>query len=718
MPFLSLVLLAAMSAQPPAAAAETAPAVSSGESTPQQQPQQQSTENKKKKEKKESGKPVAEPADQAASPDAGTPGYHEEVTVTATRYQVDSFDTPTPISVISQQDLEQRNPEKIMDALKLEPGIEVAGEGPFRGLPVIRGLSSNRVLILVDGQRLNNSRESTEFAGIQPGLVDLSQVERIEVLRGPASVLYGSDALGGVINIITKQPSFSAQGFTLGGTAAFTYGTAADSRNGQLDLNGATERATFRLAASAADVSDYKSPEGTVPNSGMKQRNVSGGMRLLLTEKSFLRVDLQSVRASDIGFPGYDPATSGVDISFPHFDRDKLSVAYDLADLAGMHSITVNAYYQGVTKESKRNLDFGPYFFSHNFTTSDIDTVGLNAQAQASLGINHLTFGVDSYQDRLHDDTVADSTFGSSTEVAVPDSRQRGIGAYLQDLIPASSRFQFQIGVRGDNYTFVSFQDARYTGDPFDVSDSAFSGSVSARYQVTSAVALDATVGRGFRAPNVQERSYFGLATTGDTWIEQNPDLASETSLNYEMGFKVRYARYSGGLTVYHNDVRDLIALVFLGEDPVTGLQLAKFDNIDRATIRGAEFDLESYLTEKWTAFGNISYTRGDNNTLGQPLDYIPPVKGVVGVRYQIPKWWSEFSLRAVGAQTRVPTLPEPGTPSPGFTVYDLRGGVNLPHGLMLQLAVENLTDKAYHEPFNVRLEPGRNFRMSVAYTF
>ncbi len=227
----SWFLLTALAAQQPAASDQPAPAPAQADEPTAPKPDDTA---------------AAKPAEQAPQPDPNAPGFHEEMTVTATRYQVDSYDTPTPISVITAQDLARLNPEKIVDALKREPGIEVAGEGPFRGLPVIRGLSSNRVLILVDGQRLNNSRESTEFAGIQPGLVDLSQVERIEVLRGPASVLYGSDALGGVINIITRQPAFSAQGFNLGGSVGLTYGTATDSRNGQLDLTGASERYTFR----------------------------------------------------------------------------------------------------------------------------------------------------------------------------------------------------------------------------------------------------------------------------------------------------------------------------------------------------------------------------------------------------------------------------------------------------------------------------------------
>ena len=591
MPLASLLLLAALAAQTPAA------------DQPAQPPSQ--AEGQTQDGQSGSTKPAPDQTPDAA-PNPKAPGFHEEVVVTATRYEIDSYDTPTPISVISAADLARRNPEKIIDVLKQEAGIEVFGEGPFRGLPVIRGLSSNRILILVDGQRLNNSRESTEFAGVQPGLVDLSQVERIEVLRGPGSVLYGSDAIGGVINIITKQPTFAAQGFTIGGAASLSYGTAADDTRGAFELSGAGERVTFRLSGSAADVGNYESAEGEVPNSGMEQRDFAAGMRFLLTGRSLLRADVQVVQTRDVGFPGYDPETSGVDISFPKFDRNKIAIGYDLSDWAGMSNLTVNAYYQDVAKESKRNLAFGPFFFLNNYTTSDIGTLGLNAQGQKSIDSHRLTFGVDAYQDRLHDKTFAESPFGSNTEVSVPDSRQRGIGLYLQDELAASDRLQLSLGVRGDNYTFVSFDDSNYTGEPFDVDQSAFSGSLAARYQLTPSVSLNALVGRAFRAPNIQERSFAGLASTGDTLILQNPDLSSETSLNVEAGFKVRYARYSGGMTLYQNRVKDLIGLVFLGNDPDSGLELARFENIDEALLEGVELDLEAFLSESWTAFGNL----------------------------------------------------------------------------------------------------------------
>ncbi len=447
----------------------------------------------------------------------------------------------------------------------------------------------------------------------------------------------------------------------------------------------------------------------------MKQRSFDGNLRFLVGESSVLRFDTQVTQTRDVGFPGYDPKTSGVDISFPRFDRNKYAVTYEAGPFAGLNGFSVTTYYQTVVKESKRNFSFGPTFFLNNFTRSNINSWGLNAQSSADFTSQHVTFGLDFYQDSLHDQTTESSPFGSDNDVAVPDSDQRGYGLYAQDEITLSPRFQLGVGARGDRYTFVSKADPHYQGDPFDVGQTAGSGNLSARYQVTKNVALTALVGRGFRAPNIQERSFFGLATTGDTYILQNPNLKSESSLNYELGFKVRYARYSGGFNIYQNNVKDFIGLAFLGVDPETGLELAQFENTERATIRGAEFQLESYLSDRWTAFGNVTFIRGTNDKTGEPLALIAPVKGILGVRYQQPRWWGELDTRMVARQDRVATGYEP---TPGFAVVDLRGGYELTAGLMLQAAVENIGNVAYHEPFNVRLEPGRNVKVSVGYKF
>jgi len=447
----------------------------------------------------------------------------------------------------------------------------------------------------------------------------------------------------------------------------------------------------------------------------MKDRAFDANVRYLVSDNAVLRLDMQTTQARDIGFPGYDPVTSGIDISFPRFDRNKVGLTYDSGPVLGLSSLSVSGYWQGVVKDSILDFNFGPTFFSDNSTHSVINTWGLDAHSGIVAGGGQLTFGLDVYQDNLHDDTQESSLLGSDNNVAVPDSYQRGIGAYVQDEVRLTPRFKLVAGVRGDQYNFVSQNDPHYTGQPFDFSQTAASGNVSALYDVTDHVALTALVGRGFRAPNIEERSFFGVDTTGTVLIEQNPQLKSETSLNTEVGFKVRYDRFTGGFNVYHNAARDFIDLVYTGVDPNSGLQLAHFGNIDRATIEGTEFELSWFASERWTAFGSVAYSRGTDDQTDEPLALIAPLKGVLGLRYHLPRWWAEAATRMVARQDRVPVGQ---TATPGFAVLDLRGGYEFTDGLLLQLALENAGNTAYVEPFNTHLEPGRNFRMMVGYRF
>lgn len=666
--------------------------------------------------------------------------FKDQIVVTPGRQEQASGDAPAPITVFDRETIEKIQPEKMADLFKAVPGVEIEGEGPFRGIPVIRGLSSNRVLILVDGQRLNNARESTSFAGIQPALVNLSEVERIEVLRGPASVQYGSDAIGGVINIITRQPNLGEQEFRVSGDVALEYGTISDSQAGRVSVTGTGRGFSFYAGGSYEKVDDYSAADGasederyaeyvlednTVPNSGMEQTNFNGGFKFLTGSQGVLRIDAEVVRTQDVGFPGFSLETNGIDFTFPNFDRDKVSVAWNSGPVWGLTDISLSTYYQGINKESSSIFSF-PGYLSDTYTQSEIDSIGFNAQGIADAGRHSLTFGVDYYTDDVEDNALNETCFGPfclppSTEVGVPKSEQRGIGAYIQDGWTLSDQFILQLGLRGDTFSFVSQDDPDYPGEPFDVTDSAVSGNVGLTWSVTDNVNLTALVARGFRTPNLQERSYTGISTDQTTFILQNPDLNPETSWNYEIGTKVRYDRYSGGFHLFYNDLTDFITLVFLdpSESPIPGLDAAQLQNIEKATIWGAEFDLEAIFADWWTAFGSVAYLKGENDISGEPLSAIPPLKVILGLRYQRSAWWTEANLRFVDRQTDLPEDdPFFDTGTVGFTVYDLRGGYDFDFGLGFLVAIENITDKLYNEPFNNRPEPGRNFRATLRYRF
>src|SRR4030067_200195 len=142
-------------------------------------------------------------------PGAGVSKYFlHEIIVTANRYEKSSFKTPASVSVLNHERIEKSDPDIIADLFRNLPGVELNDAGPFAPRPVIRGLFGSRVLLLADGERLNDTRESS-FSGAQLSLVDVDEIERVEVVNGPGTVLYGTDALGGVINLITSRVKFN-----------------------------------------------------------------------------------------------------------------------------------------------------------------------------------------------------------------------------------------------------------------------------------------------------------------------------------------------------------------------------------------------------------------------------------------------------------------------------------------------------------------------------
>jgi hemoglobin/transferrin/lactoferrin receptor protein len=660
--------------------------------------------------------------------------FRDKIVVTASRQEEASGNTPAPITVIDAEMIEKIQPGKMADLFKAIPGVEIEGEGAFRGLPVIRGLSSNRVLILVDGQRLNNARESTSFQGIQPGLVNLAEVEQIEVLRGPASVQFGSDAIGGVINIITRRPDLGAATFTWNGEAAYEYGSAADSQNARVNVSGTGKGFSFQIGGAYQKADDYTAADGaseserfgdfvsadnTVFNSGMEQTAFDGSFRFLTGDQGVFRVNAEVVRTKDIGFPGFDLETSGIDLSFPNFDRDKIGVGWNSGPVWGLTDISLDAYYQQINKEFQQIID-SPGFFYNSLTVSKIDSMGFNAQGIADLSAHRLNFGFDVYRDKLDDDALVEQCFGPfclppSTEVAVPKSKQTGLGVYVQDRIALGEAFALLVGLRGDTFAFVSEDDPDYPYEPFDSSDSAVSGNVGVVWSVTDHVNLNALVARGFRTPNLQERTFSALVGFGDTLIVPNPDLDSETSLNYELGMKVRSDRYFGGINFFYNDLDDFISYYIEDEPRDDGLYYGRLENIEKVRIQGVELNFETIFADWWTAFVTYAYTKGDNLTTDEPLSFMAPQKVLLGLRYQRARWWAEANARLVDRQTRLPAGDEE---TPGFSVYDLRGGYDFDFGLGFLVALGNITDKLYGEPFNNRPEPGRNFRATVRYRF
>lgn len=182
-----------------------------------------------------------------------------QVIITATRTEKDVFDTPSAVSVIDSATLGRRLPNTPVDAFRDLPGLDIAGVGTNQTRPTIRGLGGQRILLLEDGLRLNNSRRQQDF-GELPAIAGISGVDRVDVVRGPASVLYGTDVIGGVVNIITAGLPSVSDG--VHGWAGYRYSTADQQQTPSGGLEGRFGRFAFRASGAYRDTKEYDAPSG------------------------------------------------------------------------------------------------------------------------------------------------------------------------------------------------------------------------------------------------------------------------------------------------------------------------------------------------------------------------------------------------------------------------------------------------------------------------
>jgi hemoglobin/transferrin/lactoferrin receptor protein len=374
---------------------------------------------------------VARAADQAAPSDTTRSVlFLKETLVTGSRYPRAYYESPQALSFVTRTRLAQQQPTVVGDVLYGVPGVDNSKDSPWEQRPVVRGLSGQRVLVMMDGNPMNSARGN----GPHPSLVDQSQVERIEVVRGPSSVAYGSDALGGVINIITRQAPTSNATRSLPGSATVGGSTADQQLNGYVELRPTLGKFSAFLSAGGRNTADFETPDhGKVPNSSFSDYNAMANLRYALSERTALKAGWQLYRGNDIGIPGLSVTAPGFsqDFRFPYYNRNSVNLEAERTHDASswFASSSVKTYWQSEDRDffSHMNIAAGPGT-TVQLTTDRyflLDTYGIRAQASSRRFDRYsLTFGVDAARDKT-----------GGTNVALT----RVVNASGNDLVPPSS---------------------------------------------------------------------------------------------------------------------------------------------------------------------------------------------------------------------------------------------------------------------------------------
>jgi hemoglobin/transferrin/lactoferrin receptor protein len=672
------------------------------------------------------------------TPDGADPTWLDTIVVVASRAPEPLSQVVASVAVIDRQTLERELVQDIGDLVRYTPGVAVISEGNRFGRQgfSIRGLEGNRVRVEVDGVPMPDAFAVGQFAAAGRDLADLEAIQQVEILRGPASTLYGSDALAGIVVMRTRDPAdFLAEvdgDHYLG--ARFGYNGRDDSAlasgvwAGQL-ASGWQAMALVARRDGHEDENAASAPESRANPADYTRDTFLGkllfdagvGGRYTLTAEYSEEDRFTDVRSLLFG-PGRFNTTFRLQAD-DGYQRQRLSLKGEWADpLPWLDALEVQAWGQDAETRQDSAQWRLPDRASRNDTLRlrqfefEQRVAGLDVVAQSrfdALGARHwMVYGVDFERSRyegFRDGTQTDLLTGAVTNTVLgevlpvrdfPTSTERSIGLFWQDEIDLGGGLALIPGLRWEHYRLEPKPDALFRADfpdlpVVEVSESELTPRASLRWTVDDRHTLFAQYAEGFRAPPFSDAN-IALSLTGlAIELRANPDLQPETSRGIELGWRFTGDRLRASVSGFVNRYRNLIdTRANLGPDPATGALIFQSVNRDRARIRGVEGELDWLLGERWALRGALAYARGDDTRRDMPLNSVQPARAVLGLRREADRWGAEAVLTAVAAKDRVDTSAGPLFEPPGYALIDLLVWAEPWDGVRINAGLFNLADR------------------------
>jgi len=719
-------------------------------------------------------------ADPEATPESSRVTTLDTVVVVSSRVAEPISQVVASVAQVDRAQLDRQLVRDPAGLVRYVPGVEVVSDGHrfgTRGFS-IRGLDGNRVRIVVDGIPLADEYSIGQFAAAGRDLVDLEAVETVEIQRGPASTLYGSDALAGVVAFRTIDPD-----------ALLARGDGAAHRGLRLGIDGLDDSRLLGASWAAGASGDWQAMVVAAQRRGHEAGNRAWREADAPNPLDFRRGSVLAKLVRDAGDGGrYVLAFDGMResrqtaVDSLRFGSGRFATTYRLdaddhqqrgrASLGGewtpgwrwMQSLQAQAYLQqtDVRQDSAqyRLADAATPFESLRWRRFDYasraDGVGLLGQSrhEGRFGRHWQVFGIDLARQRyrgLRDGVETNLATGASSHVVLgeplpvrdfPDSANTSVALYWQDEISIGARLALIPGARAEWNRLRASPDAIYREDfpdavPVDMDTRQVTPRLALRWTPGGGHSLFAQYARGFRAPPFGDVNIGLLLPVFNYEVRANPELRPERSEGLEIGWRYVDGAVRASLSAYENRYRDLIeSRANLGIDPVTRALVFQSVNRDRARIRGLEGDLLWNLpggaarSGHWQLRGAFAWSRGDDVRRERPLNSIDPPRATLGLGWEPDhaRWGVEAAMVAVRRQDRVDhgggALFQPA----GHARFDLYGWAEPWPGLRINAGILNLADRRYWSWSSVRglsadaddlgfhTRPGRSAAVNVSF--
>lgn len=692
------------------------------------------------------------------------------ILITATRLPREVEDVAGTVTYIDSEELEKQLAEDLDDIVRYQPGLSMrrVARGGNQGF-TIRGMDGKRVLMLLDGVKSSDIYPAGT-ASYGNDNYELSDIKSVEIIRGPASALYGADALGGVVLLRSKDPSdYISDDSEVYARIDASTETASDLRKLGVTVAGTNNAFEYLVQLTRREFS-----EAEVNGSG--QQTPQDGESLGSLIKLIYRPDDNNRFAftfdnfnQEVNYDLTDPDAP----ELPHLglddgDRSRFSFSHDWqGDSILAEKIETRAYAQtGEALQNTRQLransfsfDYAPFGNNtptqrvtdfefnqdvHGLTSSFFKTIQ-SGTTQHSLvyGLSYEVVETERPRNRCETDTVTQAEVCAIRSYPMappevfpnktfPDTETTRTGIFIQDeIVLGESGFTLIPGIRYDRFDMeakeTALQDIVDLGFEIESTDeSEVSSNLGLIYDLSDSSALFFQYAEGFRAPSYEEANQAFVNLGHGYAIVPNPDLEPETSQGYEVGFKSRMGNNFISVALYDNKFEDFIASSFIGQQ--NGINLFQDSNIGEVRIYGAEFTGHWKLTDNWHLRNSVAYSVGRDKNADTALNQIDPASTILGVGYSADNWGLELITTIVASKTKVAEADDVTADS--YNLLDVTGYWDATNDLRLRYGIFNLTDETYARWANIQglnadsssiadlQEPGTELRLAMSWKF
>jgi outer membrane cobalamin receptor len=622
-----------------------------------------------------------------------------EVIFTGKKMKSNVFNAAESISILNSKSLSLNSQRNTPELLNEAPGVFIQKTNHGGGSAFLRGLTGNQVLYLIDGIRINNA--ITRYGPNQYlNTIDRFSLERMEVVRGSGSVLFGSDAIGGVINMLSINPEIKQQK-AFSGKISSRIGSnhLEESLNGRISYKNKESWLTSGITTrSFGDLIGGKNTKLQHP-SGYDEFCYDIKTNIQMNKRHTVQGLLQYVHQKDV--PVYHKYILE-NFALNKMDPQKRSLAYLSytynSEGGFIQNIKFTPNFQQVLESrwSKKN--------NSNLTTIENDTVeifGVLTELNTFKKIGGWKWtgshGFDLYHDKVNSNRIqmSDNNAPIFKRGLYPDDATQLSYAFFTNHHIEKNKFQVTLGNR---IQFLSLQIPIEKGRIINIQPKAWVGNLYVSQALLPKLKLIYGLNTGFRAPNIDDLGSLGIV---DFRYEiPNYDLKPEKSAQIQIGYKWNGPKFNWETYTYYNRLKDIVVRNKKGNDIIDGYPVYIKENSENGYIMGVETNFQYILGKSLQMIGSLTYTYGQNTSKKEPFRRIPPLFGYVNLQYQKEKYWARLFFQLAGKQQRLAAgdisdnrIGPLGTP--GWSVINLSNGFNFKK-IDINITLQNVLDKDY----------------------